>query len=90
MSGTMPPMSPIKRKEYRSRVLQFLTGLRFPATREQILAHYTRKNTPMEVLEETMALPTGSFASAAEFADVLAASHALRAPHTWTSREIRD
>lgn len=90
MSGTTSPQTPQRQQEYRSRVLQFLNGLRFPATRDQVLAHYTRKNTPMELLEETMALPAGSFASAAEFADVLVASHAARPPHTWTSVELRD
>lgn len=90
MSGTIPPQTPQKQREYRSRVLQFLNGLRFPATRDQVLAHYTRKNTPMELMEETMALPAGSFASASEFADALAASHATRPPHSWTSIELRD
>jgi hypothetical protein len=90
MTGTTPGLSPIQRHEYRSRALQFLTGLKFPATNEAILAHYTRKNTPMELLEETMALQPSTFASAAEFADVVTASHASRPPHTWVSREIRD
>lgn len=87
---TTTPQNPQKAREYRSRVLQFLNGLRFPATRDQVLAHYTRKNTPMELMEETMALPASSFATAAEFADALVASHATRPPHTWTSIELRD
>jgi hypothetical protein len=90
MTGTTRELSPIQWHEYRSRALQFLNGLKFPATKEAILAHYTRKNTPMELLEETMALQPGTFASAAEFADVITASHASRPPHTWVSREIRD
>src|SRR5690242_9081206 len=44
MTGTTSGLSPIKQQEYRSRALQFLTGLKFPATKEAILAHYTRKN----------------------------------------------
>jgi hypothetical protein len=90
MTGTPPGLSPVKQREYRARALQFLTGLAFPATTEQILAHYTRKNTPMELLEETMALPSRDWATPAEFADAVTASHAARPPHTWTSREIRD
>jgi hypothetical protein len=88
--ATTAGFSPVKRHEYRSRALQFLTGLKFPATKEAILAHYTRKNTSMELLEETMALPSRTFASAAEFADAVTASHAQRPPHTWVSREMRD
>lgn len=83
-------LSPVKQHEYRSRAIQFLTGLRFPATKEAILAHYTRKNTPMELMEETIALPSRTFASAAEFADAVTASHIQRPPHTWVSREMRD
>lgn len=90
MTSTSSGLSPIKQQEYRSRALQFLNGLKFPATREAILAHFTRKNTPMELLEETMALPSRSFASAAEFANTVTTSHAQRPPHTWTSREMRD
>ena len=83
-------LSPIRRQEYRSRALQFLTGLTFPATKEQVLAHYTRKNSPMELMEDTLALPGGTFATPAEFAEAVTAQHATRQPHTWTSREIRD
>ncbi len=83
----MVTLTPAQAREYRSRAVQFLTGLRFPATRAQVLAHFTRKNTPMELMEDTMALPQGSFASAAEFADAVLAVHQRRRPHTWTSRE---
>lgn len=76
--------------EYRSRALQFLDRLRFPATAADLLAHLTRRNTPMELLEEAMALPARSFATAEDAADALLALHQGRAPHTWTSREIRD
>ena len=77
-------------KEYRARAIQFLTGLRFPATTAQVLAHYTAKNIPMELLEETMALPERTFGSPEEFADVVVAAHLERPPHTWVSREIID
>ena len=90
MSQAPSQISEIRRKEYRARATQFLSGLKFPATKEQILAHYTRKNTPMELVEDTLALPGGSFAAAAEFADAVTAIHVTRAPHTWTSREIVD
>jgi hypothetical protein len=59
MSSSAPEFNAIKQREYRSRALQFLSGLAFPATKEQILAFYTRKNTPMELIEDTMALEPG-------------------------------
>jgi hypothetical protein len=83
-------MSEIRRKEYRARAIQFLSGLKFPATKDQIVAHYTRRNTPMEIVEDTLALPGGTFDAPAAFADALVAIHTQRPPHTWTSREIRD
>jgi hypothetical protein len=86
----MPALSPIQAKEFRSRALQFLNGLRFPAARAQVLAHYTRKNTPMELIENTLALPERTFDTAAEFAEALTAVQSQRPPHTWTSRELKD
>ncbi len=90
MSSMAPEFDAIKQREYRSRTLQFLSGLAFPATKEQILAFYMRKNTPMELMEDTMALEVRSFATPAEFATAITAIHATRLPHSWTSREIRD
>ncbi len=90
MSSMAPEFDAIKQREYRSRTLQFLAGLAFPATKEQILAFYMRKNTPMELMEDTMAIEARSFTSPAEFATAITAIHAARAPHIWTSREIRD
>lgn len=90
MSQAPAHASEIKRKEYRARAVQFLAGLKFPATKDQIMAHYTRRNTPMELVEDTLALPAGTFASASEFADAVTAIHVTRPPHTWTSREIVD
>lgn len=90
MSQPTASQAEIKRKEYRARALQFLAGVPFPATKEQIIAHYTRRNTPMELVEDTLALPAGTFPTPAAFADAVAARHAQRPPHTWTSREIRD
>jgi hypothetical protein len=86
----MPAMTPIQTKEFRSRALQFLDGLRFPAARAQVLAHYTRKNTPMELIENTLTLPERTFDTAGEFAEALTAVQAQRPPHTWTSRELKD
>ena len=80
----------IGEKAYRSRALQYLAWLDFPATRQQILAHFARKNTPMELYEDTLALPERNFASAGEFADAVLEVHRQRPPHTWTSKEIRD
>jgi hypothetical protein len=90
MSSMAPEFDAIKQREYRSRTLQFLSGLAFPATKEQILAFYMRKNTPMELMEDTMAIESRSFSTAAEFATAITAIHAARTPHNWTSREIRD
>ena len=90
MSSSAPEFNAIKQREYRSRAIQFLSGLAFPATKDQILAFYARKNTPMELMEDTMALDGGTFATAAEFAGALAVVHGSRAPHRWTSREIQD
>lgn len=90
MSSSAPEFNAIKRREYRSRVLQFLNGLAFPATKEQILACYARKNTPMELVEDTLALDAATFATTDEFAGAMTAVHANRAPHRWTSREIQD
>jgi hypothetical protein len=90
MSSSAPEFNAIKQREYRSRATQFLSGLAFPATKEQILAAYARKNTPMELMEDTMTIDAGTFATAAEFAGALAAVHASREPHRWTSREIQD
>lgn len=89
MATTSRP-TPARATEYRSRALQFTAGLRFPATTAQVLAHLARKNTPMELLEDTMALPERQFAAADEYADAATARHLQRPPHTWTSREIRD
>lgn len=77
-------------KEYRSRAIQFLGGLRFPATRAEMLAYLTRLNTPMELLEETLALPEQAFATVEEAADAILAMHQGRPPHKWTSREVHD
>lgn len=82
--------TPARDTEYRSRAIQFMAGLRFPATTAQALAHLTRKNTPMELLEETLALPEDTFASAEDYAVAVASLHQQRPPHTWTSREMRD
>jgi hypothetical protein len=90
MSSKAPEFDAIRQREYRSRTLQFLSGLAFPATKEQILAFYMRKNTPMELMEDTMAIEARSFTSAAEFATAITAIHAARSPHIWTSREIHD
>ncbi|HEX5504203.1 MAG TPA: DUF2795 domain-containing protein [Thermomicrobiales bacterium] len=73
---------------YRSRALQYLTWLAFPATKAQVLAHFARKNTPMELLEDTLALPDQTFATPAEFAAAVAAVQHARPPHTWTSMEL--
>ena len=81
---------PISEQAYRARALQYLAWLDFPATRQQILAHFARKNTPMELYEDTLALPEHTFASPGEFADAVLAVHRQRPPHTWTSKEIRD
>ena len=80
----------IGEQAYRARALQYLAWLDFPATRQQILAHFARKNTPMELYEDTLALPELTFASASEFADAVLEIHRQRPPHTWTSKEIRD
>lgn len=88
MSNTTLNFGPIRQREYRARATQFLAGLAFPATKEQILACYTRKNTPMELIEDTLALAPGSFASPAAVAEALEAVHSQRTPHRWTSREI--
>ena len=90
MSQSPAHVSEIRRKEYRARAIQFLSGLKFPATKDQIMAHYVRRNTPMELVEDTLALPAGTFATPAEFADAVSAIHVTRPPHTWTSREIVD
>ena len=90
MSGMAPEFDAMRQREYRSRTLQFLSGIAFPATKEQILAFYMRKNTPMELMEDTMALEAVTFVTPAEFATAITAIHAVRAPHNWTSREIRD
>jgi hypothetical protein len=90
MSQAPAQQSEIRRKEYRARAIQFLAGLKFPATKDQIMAHYARRNTPMEIVEDTLTLPAGSFDSAPAFADALVAVHLKRKPHTWTSREMRD
>lgn len=78
------------RQAYHARALQFLTWLPFPATTSQVLAHYTTRNTPMELLEDTMALPERTFAAPDEFASALVAVHRQRPPHTWVSREMVD
>ena len=88
MSQASPAISEIRRKEYRARAPQFLSGLTFPATKAQIIAHYARKNTPMELVEDTLALPNGSFDTAAAFTDAVTTLHTKRQPHTWTSREM--
>ena len=80
----------IGEQAYRARALQYLAWLDFPATRQQILAHFARKNTPMELYEDTLALPERTFASASEFADAVLEVHRQRPPHAWTSKEIRD
>jgi hypothetical protein len=90
MSQAPAQLSEIRRKEYRARAIQFLAGLKFPATKDQILAHYTRRNTPMELVEDTLTLPSGTFDTPAAFADAIITTHLKRQPHTWTSREIRD
>ena len=90
MSQAPAQLSEIRRKEYRARATQFLAGLKFPATKEQILAHYTRRNTPMELIEDTLSLPPGTFDTAAAFTAAIVAAHLKRQPHTWTSREMHD
>jgi hypothetical protein len=89
MSQAPAQLSEIRRKEYRARVSQFLAGLKFPATKDQIIAHYTRRNTPMELIEDTLTLTPGTFDTPATFADAIVATHLKRQPHTWTSREMR-
>lgn len=73
---------------YRARVLQFLAWLTFPATTRQVLDQLQQRNTPMELLEDTLVLPDQSFASAEAVADAVVAVHRRRLPHTWTSRVI--
>ena len=78
----------IHEQAYRARAIQFLAWLPFPATTAQVLAHYQRKNTPMELIEDTLAMPERTFTSAEEFADAVLAVHRQRPPHAWTSREM--
>ena len=75
---------------YRARALQYLAWLDFPATRQQIVAHLARKNTPMELYEDALALPEQTFASPGEFADAVLEIHGRRPPHAWVSKEIVD
>ncbi|HET8629427.1 MAG TPA: DUF2795 domain-containing protein [Thermomicrobiales bacterium] len=72
-------------RAYYSRALQYLTWLTFPATKAEVLAHFTRKNTPMELIEDTLTLPDQTFATPAEFAAAATAVQRARPPHSWTS-----
>lgn len=86
------PTSPaqLTAQAYRARALQFLSWLTFPASTRQVLAHLEQQNTPMELLEDTLALPDTTFASAGEVAEALVTVHRRRPPHTWTSRVIME
>jgi hypothetical protein len=51
------------RRVYLARVRDFVEGVRFPATRREVLAHAQRKNTPSDIIEDLDRLKSESFAS---------------------------
>ncbi|MBX6773008.1 MAG: DUF2795 domain-containing protein [Chloroflexi bacterium] len=68
-------MSNYERRVYLARVRDFVDGVSFPATREEILAHARRRNTPSDIYADLTHLPDRRFDS---LADVVAAVQELR------------
>ena len=62
----MPPVDPVQERVFRSRVADFLFGLRFPATKEQIIRCARHNNTASQVTEALRALPDRTYASLVE------------------------
>lgn len=82
--------TPIEQLAYAARAQQFLDRCRFPAAKEDILAWFQRRNTPMELVEDALRLPEREYTSAQDVAAEIVAIRQGCEPHTWTSRVMTE
>lgn len=82
--------TPMDQLAYAARAKQFLAGCRFPATRDDVVARFLRRNTPMELVEDALDLPSNTFASASDVAAAIVAIRQARDAHSWTSRVMSE
>ena len=64
---------------FRSRIADFLFGLTFPATREQIIRQARHNNTASQIVDALLDLPDRAYES---MADVQATAR-YHPPHVW-------
>jgi hypothetical protein len=57
----MAQVDPLQARVFRSRVADFLFGLHFPATKEQIIARARRNNTASQVIQALRDLPERTY-----------------------------
>jgi hypothetical protein len=62
----MDQVDPVQARIFRSRVADFLFGLTFPATKEQIIRQARHNNTASQVTEALNRLPDRAYADLAD------------------------
>jgi uncharacterized protein DUF2795 len=62
----MDQVDPVQERTFRSRVADFLFGLTFPATKEQIIRRARHNNTASQVAEALRHLPDRDYADLAD------------------------
>lgn len=66
---------------YLTRVRDFVEGVAFPATREEILRYARNRNTPSEIFNDLTHLPARGFESLDEVVAAVDALHFATAAH---------
>lgn len=79
-----------ERLAYAARVRQFLAGVRFPASKDEVVRRFQRCNTPMEIIEDALDLPETSYDSATAVANEIVAIREARDAYSWTSRVMTE
>jgi hypothetical protein len=75
----MEPVDPVQERVFRERVADFLFGLSFPATKEQIIRRAHHNNTASQVMDALRDLPDGDYATLEE----IQAAVRYHRPHVW-------
>lgn len=75
----MEQVDPIQERVFRSRVADYLFGLRFPATKEQIIRRGRHNNTASQVTEALRLLPDRTYGAMEE----IQAAVAYYPPRVW-------
>lgn len=75
----MSSVDPVQERVFRSRVADFLFGLRFPATKEQIIRRARHSNTASQAIEAFRALPDRTYTNL----EAIQAAIVYHPPRVW-------